>query len=279
LALLVYAISNAPHAGWASARTIGELVLAGALLVAFVFNETRASNPLMPLRIFRVRTLAGANAVGLILGAVVFSNFFLLTLYVQQVLGYSALKTGITFLATAGTVVLVAGLSQKLVTKLGAKPVMVLGMVLITAGLLWYTQIAVNSNYATALLPGYLLVGFGIAFAFIPVSIAALAGVGERDAGLASGILNTAQQIGGALGVAIAATIVTTHATTLLKSGHDVAHAYTSGFALSFWVIGGLSAIGTLVAILLVRQDECRKDEVPEAEPASDLARPVPVPM
>jgi EmrB/QacA subfamily drug resistance transporter len=279
LALLVYAISNAPHAGWVSARTIGELIVAGALLAAFIFNETRASSPLMPLRIFRVRTLAGANAVGLILGAVVFSNFFLLTLYVQQVLLYSALKTGITFLATAGTVVLVAGLSQKLVTKFGAKPVMVLGMVLITGGLLWYTQIAVNGSYATTLLPGYLLVGFGIAFAFIPVSIAALAGVGERDAGLASGILNTAQQIGGALGVAIAATIVTTHATTLLKSGHDAAHAYTSGFALSFWVIAALSAVGTLVAIVLVRQDECRKEAVPEAEPAGELASPVPVPM
>ena len=280
LALLVYAISNAPHAGWASARTIGELVLAGGLLAAFVFNETRASNPLMPLRIFRVRTLAGANAVGLILGAVVFSNFFLLTLYVQQVLLYSALRTGITFLATAGTVVLVAGLSQKLVTKFGAKPVMVLGMVLITGGLLWYTQIAVDSTYATALLPGYLLMGFGIAFAFIPVSIAALAGVGERDAGLASGILNTAQQIGGALGVAIAATIVTTHATTLLKSGDDAAHAYTSGFALSFWVIAALSAVGALVAIVLVRQDECRKaEEVAKAEPAVEAASGVAVPL
>jgi EmrB/QacA subfamily drug resistance transporter len=280
LALLVYAISNAPHAGWLSGRKIGELIAASVLLVLFVFNETRASHPLMPLRIFRVRTLSGANAVGLILGAVVFSNFFLLTLYVQQVLLYSALKTGITFLATAGTVVLVAGLSQKLVTKIGAKPVMVIGMVLITAGLLWYTQIGVSSSYATALLPGYLLVGFGIAFAFIPVSIAALAGVKDSDAGLASGILNTAQQIGGALGVAIAATIVTTHATTLLKSGQDAAHAYTSGFALSFWVIAGLSAVGTLVAIVLVRSEDCQKAEVPKAEaPEAEIARPVPVPL
>jgi MFS family permease len=196
------------------------------------------------------------------------------------VLLYSALKTGITFLATAGTVVLVAGLSQKLVTKFGAKPVMVLGMVLITGGLLWYTQIAVDSTYATALLPGYLLMGFGIAFAFIPVSIAALAGVGERDAGLASGILNTAQQIGGALGVAIAATIVTTHSTTLLKSGDDAAHAYTSGFALSFWVIAALSAVGVLVAIVLVRQDECRKaEDVAKAEPAIEAASRVAVPL
>jgi EmrB/QacA subfamily drug resistance transporter len=273
LALLVYAISNAPHAGWVSVRTIGELVASCALLAAFIFNETRSSNPLMPLGIFRIRTLSGANAVGLVLGAVVFSNFFLLTLYVQQVLGYSPLKTGITFLATAGTIVLVAGLAQKLVTRFGAKPVMVLGMVLITGGLLWYTQITVNGSYATTLLPGYLLVGIGIAFAFISVSIAALAGVGERDAGLASGILNTAQQIGGALGVAIAATIVTTHATTLLKSGHDAAHAYTSGFALSFWVMAGLGVVGILVAVILVR-----REEAPEAEAVEgDLPSPVPV--
>src|SRR5438874_2988521 len=162
LALLVYAISKAPDYGWGSARTIGELIGSVALLVAFLVIEIRTPEPLMPLRIFRIRTLAGSNIVALLLGAVVFSNFFLLTLYVQQVLGYSALKTGITFLATAGTVVLVAGLSQKLVTRFGAKPVMVLGMVLITGGLLWYTQIAVDSTYATALLPGYLLMGFGI---------------------------------------------------------------------------------------------------------------------
>ena len=111
------------------------------------------------------------------------------------------------------------------------------------------------------------------------MSIAALAGVGESDAGLASGILNTAQQIGGALGVAIAATIVTTHATTLLKSGHDAAHAYTSGFALSFWVIAALSAVGTLVAIVFVRQDECQRGEVPRPEPAGELTSPIPAPM
>jgi EmrB/QacA subfamily drug resistance transporter len=256
LALLVYAISKAPDYGWGSARTIGELIGSAALLVAFLVIEIRTPEPLMPLRIFRIRTLAGSNIVALLLGAVVFSNFFLLTLYVQQVLGYSALKTGITFLATAGTVVVVAGLSQALVTRVGPKPVMVAGMALITGGMLWYTQIPVHGSYASDLLPGYLMVGVGMAFAFIPVSIAALAGVEPREAGLASGLLNTSQQIGGAIGVAVAATVATTHAATLLKSGQSAPQALTSGFALGFWVIAGVAAAGTLAALTLVRREE-----------------------
>jgi EmrB/QacA subfamily drug resistance transporter len=267
LALLVYAISKAPDVGWGSGRTIGELIVSAALIAAFLVIETRHADPLMPLRIFRIRTLTGANVVALMLGAVVFSNFFILTLYVQQVLGYSALKTGITFLATAGTVVVVAGLSQALVTRVGPKPVMVVGMALIAAGMFWYAQIPVNGKYATDLLPGYLMVGIGMAFAFIPVSIAALAGVANRDAGLASGLLNTSQQIGGAIGVAVAATVATTHATTLLKSGHTPAQAYTSGFALAFWVIAGVAVVGTLAALTLVR-----RDEVPAGEAAPVIA-------
>jgi EmrB/QacA subfamily drug resistance transporter len=266
LALLVYAISKAPGYGWGSGRTIGELVGAVALLVAFLVIEMRHPDPIMPLRIFRLRTLAGSNVVAFMLGAVVFSNFFLLTLYVQQVLGYSALKTGITFLATAGTVVIVAGISQALVTKLGPKPVMVAGMALITGGMLWYSQIPVHGHYASDLLPGYLMVGIGMAFAFIPVSIAALAGVEAREAGLASGLLNTSQQIGGAIGVAVAATVATTHATTLLRSGHTAAEAYTSGFSLGFWVIAGVAAAGTLAALTLVRREEVRaRAEAPAA--------------
>jgi MFS family permease len=153
-------------------------------------------------------------------------------------------------------VVIVAGISQALVTRIGPKPVMVAGMALITGGMLWYAQIPVHGSYASDLLPGYLMVGVGMAFAFIPVSIAALAGVEAREAGLASGLLNTSQQIGGAIGVAVAATVATTHATTLLKSGHSPPEAYTSGFALGFWVIAGVAAAGTLAALTLVRREE-----------------------
>jgi EmrB/QacA subfamily drug resistance transporter len=256
LTLLVYAISKAPDVGWATARTILLLLASAALLAGFVLREATAEDPLMPLRIFRIRTVTGANVVGLLLGANVFANFFLLTLYVQQVLHYSPLKTGVTFLATAGTTVVVAGPTQALVTRVGARFVMVAGLLLSTLGLLWYTQISVDGTYSKTLLPGYLLVGFGLALSFIPVSIAALAGVGPREAGLASGLINTSQQIGGAIGVAVASTIAATHASSLLSSGHSAPDALTSGYALAFWVIAAFSAASVVAAFLLVRDDE-----------------------
>ena len=216
----------------------------------------------MPLSIFRIRTLAGANVVGALLGASIFADFFLLTLYVQNVLHYSALKTGITFLATAGTVVLVAGLAQYLSTRIGPKPVMVAGLALNTGALIWYAQIPVDGTYVHNLLGGYVMFGFGLSFAFIPVSIAALAGVGPREAGLASGLLNTAQQVGGAIGVAIASSVAVSHATHLLQTGDSKAAALTGGYALAFWVIAGISAAGVIAALTLV------KNEIPtEAQP------------
>src|SRR5439155_13980783 len=153
LALLVYGISEAPNVGWATARTILVLIASGALLVAFMIRERRIHDPLMPFHIFRVRTVAGANAVGGLLGAVIFANFFLLTLYVQNVLRYSALKTGVTFVATAGTAVVSAGVAQALTTKVGVKPVISTGLALLVGGMLWYAQIPVHGHYASDLLP------------------------------------------------------------------------------------------------------------------------------
>ena len=256
LALLVYAISKAPDVGWGSARTIGFLVASAVLLVAFIVIEKRQANPMVPFRIFRTKTVTGANVAGFLLGAVVFANFFLLTLYVQQVLGYSALKTGLTFLFTAGTVIPVAGISQALVTRYGPRPIMAIGLTLITIGMVWYSQIPVHANFWTDLLPGYLLVGVGMAFSFIPMSIAALAGVAPDEAGLASGLINTSQQIGGALGVAIASTVAFTHANTLLGSGHAQDVALTSGFALGFWVCAGFGAAAAVATLALVRSEE-----------------------
>jgi EmrB/QacA subfamily drug resistance transporter len=265
LALLVYAISKAPDVGWSSGRTIGLLLAAALLLAAFLAVEARHSSPMVPFSIFRTKTLAGANAAGFLLGAVVYANFFILTLYVQQVLGYSALKTGLTFLATAGTVIPVAGASQALVTRVGVRPVMTVGLALITAAMVWYAQIPVHGRFAGDLLPPYLLMGIGMAFAFIPVSIAALAGVEAHEAGLASGLINTSQQIGGALGVAIASTVAFTHVKTLLASGHSQPDALTSGFALSFWVLAALGAVSVVVAAAFVRSSEV----VVEAEEAA----------
>ncbi len=191
LALLVYAISQAPNVGWATARTIVLLIASAGLLIGFLVNERRVHDPLFPFHIFRVRTVAGANAVGFLLGAVIFANFFLLTLYVQDILHYSPLKAGYTFIATAGTAVLAAGAAQALTTRFGAKPIIVIGLALLTGAMIWYSQVPVHGKFASDLLPGYLMVGVGIAFAFVPVSIAALAGVAEREAGLASGLINT----------------------------------------------------------------------------------------
>ena len=267
LALLVYAVSEAPNHGWGSGWTIERLVAAAVLLVAFVLIESRAKDPIMPFSIFRIRTVAGANVAGLLLGGVVFSNFFILTLYVQQVLGYSALKTGVTFVATAGSAVVFAGLAQALVTKIGAKTVMTVGFVAMIAGLAWYTQIPVHASFASDLLPGYLLVGFGLPFTFIPVSIAALAGIAHHEAGLASGLINTAQQIGGAIGVAVTSSISLSHFNHLVAGGTPFPQAFTSGSQWAFWVATGVAVAGLVATLVLVRGGDLAmaEDAIPVA--------------
>jgi len=266
LALLVYTISKAPDVGWGSARTIGLLILAVALLILFVVIEMRVEQPLMPLRLFNVRTVAGANIVGLILGAIVFANFFLLTLYVQQVLGYSALKAGLTFLTTAGTAVISAGVAQALVTRVGVKPILAIGLVLMSVGMLWYTQISVGGSYLSDLLVGYLAVGVGIAFSFVPVTIAALAGVADHEAGLGSGLINTSQQIGGAIGVAIASTIATSHFTTLVQEGTSPPAALTSGFQWAFWFLVVLGIVSVIATFVFVNDREIATSAATEPE-------------
>ena len=239
LVLLVYAISQAPTVGWTAIRTLALLAAAAALLAGFLVIETRAEAPLLPLRLFRLKTLAGSNAVGFLLGASFFSFFFTGTLYMQQVLGYSALKTGIAWLATSVTFLALAGPAQMLVTRASAKLVMAAGMIFVGSGILWATQVPVHGHY-WANLAGPLFLAGGTAFAFIPVTIGALAGVTDRDAGTASGLLNTSQQIGGAIGVAVASTIA----------------ALTGGFQWAFWVTGltGLAAVP--VTFLLIRRTE-----------------------
>jgi EmrB/QacA subfamily drug resistance transporter len=253
LALFVYAISKAPDVGWSSAQTILVLLASGALCLVSVAIEVRSSAPLVPLGIFRIRSLLAANVVGFLLGAVIYANFFVLTLYVQQVLGWSALRTGVTFLATAGTTVVWAGISQALVTRLGPRPVMVIGMLVLAASVGWYTGIPVHGHYWPDLLPAYLTFALGMAFAFIPVSIAALAQVEPREAGLASGLINTNQQIGGAIGVAVAATI--------FSSAGDA----VTGFQHAFWALVAISLVGAVAAFVLLHGTRV---EVPQGEPA-----------
>ena len=255
LVMLVYAISQAPTAGWTAIRTLALLAASAALLAAFVVIETRAEAPLLPLRLFRLTTLAGSNAVGFLLGASFFSFFFTGTLYMQQVLGYSALKTGVAWLATSLTALALAGPAQILVTRISAKLVMAAGMTLVGAGILWATQVPVHGHY-WANLAGPLFVAGGAIFAFIPVSIGALAGVTDHDAGIASGLLNTSQQIGGAIGVAVASTVAATHSRLLLSQGHAAAAALTGGFQQAFWITGLTALAAIPVTFLLIRRAE-----------------------
>ncbi|MGB2875199.1 MAG: DHA2 family efflux MFS transporter permease subunit [Gaiellaceae bacterium] len=265
LALLVYAISKAPDVGWGSARTILLVIASVAILAVFTAIELRSRAPLMPFRIFRIRSLLAANVVGFLLGAVIFANFLVLTLYVQQVLGWSALKTGVTFLATAGTTVIWAGVAQALTTRFGPRPVIVVGLVVLAASMGWYTQIPVHGHFWPNLLPAYVTFALGLAFSFVPVTIAALAQVESDDAGLASGLINTNQQVGGAIGVALASTIFISRAHHLLHTGHSAPAAFTSGYQDAFWALIALALLGALAAFVLLRGTRM---PLPESEPA-----------
>jgi EmrB/QacA subfamily drug resistance transporter len=264
LIVLVYAISEAPTVGWGTFRTIGLLAVSAALLVFFLLWEWREKAPLMPLGIFRIRLVAAANFAGFLLAGGLYGTFLLLTLYMQQVLHLSVLQTGFAFLATAGTAVLMAGPAQALTTKLGPKPVLVTGMSLLVAGCLWYTQISPDGSYPVDLLPGFVAVGIGIPFSFIPITIASLAGVRAEDAGLASGLINTSQQVGGAIGTAVLSTVAFTHADTLFAERKSPEEALTGGFRWAFWVAAGIWGAGLLAALIFIRREEVAHPEAVE---------------
>jgi MFS family permease len=248
------------------------LAVSVALLVTFLVIEDRVESPLLPLGIFRLRTLAGANTAGLLLGASFFGFIFVGTLYMQQVLHFSALQSGAAWLATSLTSITLAGLSQWLVTRGGAKVVMATGMALIGAGVIWATQVPVHGHFLANLAGPFIIAGAGTAFAFIPVSIAALAGVQEHQAGLASGLLNTSQQLGGAIGIAIATGVATSHTQTLVHAGDAVPTALTGGFQSAFWVLGAIALLAIPAIFALVRRDELTdavaKTAVREPQPA-----------
>jgi EmrB/QacA subfamily drug resistance transporter len=266
LALLVYAISKAPDKGWGSTETIVLLIASAVILAAFVLIELRGRAPLMPFSIFRIRSLLGANVVGFLLGAVIFADFFILTFYVQETLHWSALKTGVTFLATAGTTVIWAGVAQALTTRFGPRPIIVTGLLVLAASMVQYTQIPLDGHYWPDLLPAYLGFALGLAFAFVPVTIAALAQVAPNEAGLASGLINTNQQIGGAIGIAIATTIFRTKA----KDLGNTPQAFVSGYQDAFWALIALALLGAVAAFILLRG--VRREDVVEQEPAGATA-------
>jgi predicted MFS family arabinose efflux permease len=269
--LLVYALTRASQHGWATATTAGLLSASAALIAGFIVVELRSPAPLLPLRIFKLRTLSGSNAAALFSGAAIFSQFFLLTLYMQQVLHYSALQTGAAYIAFTLAIIVFSGVSQAVVTRVGIRRVLPTGMFVATGSLLLYTRLPVNGHYFWDLFPAFLIGGIGMAFVFVPMSIGALAGVRQRDAGVASGLLNTSQQIGGAIGVAIATTIATTYTSRFATSHHvGVASgsALTHGFTIAFYALAGISLAGTILSALLV---ESQPAEAVEEEPVALL--------
>jgi EmrB/QacA subfamily drug resistance transporter len=270
LSSLVYAITQAGEQGWLAGRTLGFFAAAVALLVGFVAWELRHPEPLMRLGILRVKTVSGANVAGFILGTAMFSMFLMLTLYMQQVLGYSAMKTGVAYLAVAGTAIVWSAVAAQLVTRIGVKPVLVAGMAFLTAGLVYFTQVSVGGSYLGDLLPGFLLIAIGIGFSFVPISIAALAGVQDSEAGLASGLINTSQQVGGALGIAALSTIATSRTQDAVSAGTALPNALVDGFTAAFLAGVIVAGLGVAAALTLIRRDEL--EQVQEAQPALDLA-------
>ena len=253
LSLLVYAIVNAEQAGWGSTETIVLMAIAIALIGAFVLIEQRARMPLVPFRIFRVPTLTGANAVGLLIGAALFSMFFFASLYMQQVLGYSAIKTGFSYVPLSVGIIVAAAVSSQVATKIGFKPVLITGLALIGVGLLWWSRVSPDGSYVADILGPSLLAAVGLGLAFVTITIAAVAGVADDDSGLASGLINTSQQIGGALGLAILATI----ANSVSDSVSDPV-ALTDGFRAAFLAGAGFAFLGLIVALVLIKTSDSK---------------------
>src|ERR687895_125032 len=261
LSMLVLAITQGRDWGWGSATTIGVIVLSAVLLAAFIGWESRVRDPLMPFSIFRLQTLTASNVAGFILGTALFAMFLMLTLYMQQVLGFSPIETGFSYLAVAGTAVIWANVAAIAVNRVGVKPALIFGMSLLTIGLVYFTQVSVGGSYWTDLLPGFLIIGLAIPFAFVPISIAAFAGTRQDEAGLASGLMNTSQQIGGAVGIAILSTVATSTTNGAVGDGTQLPIALTDGFQAAFWTGAAIAFAGVLVSIFLVRGRDLQPQE------------------
>ena len=261
LALLVYAVVDTVNIGWGSTITLLRLAGAAVLLVAFVAIELRQRHPLVPFSIFRLRTLRGADIVGLLVGMSLFSMFFFISLYLQEVLRFSPIKTGISYLPLAVGIILSAGAASQLVTRIGFKPTLIVGLLLIAGGLLWFSQVrAPGGSYAADVLGPSLLAAAGLGFSFVPVTIAAVTGTKPQEAGLASGLINTSQQVGGALGLAILATVANSRTQSVLHAGvHNASVALTKGYERAFLIGAGFAIAGAILASLLISSRDSRE--------------------
>jgi EmrB/QacA subfamily drug resistance transporter len=268
--LLVYALVKAPDVGWGATRTIVELAVAAVTLTAFVANELRVANPLVPMSILKVKGVAAADATQMVALAGFFPMFFFLTLYMQSVLHYSPIQTGTAYLPLTGGVIIAAGIASQLFSRIGTKPVIVAGALIAAGGLYWLSRIPVHGSYVPDILPGLLIAAFGLGAVFVGATTAANAGVGEDKAGLAAGLLNTGQQLGAALGLAILSALATAHTNSLLRTGHDsIAQAATHGYQRA--LLAG--AFLVLAAGVIALTAHNTRQTVPvEEEPALDVA-------
>jgi EmrB/QacA subfamily drug resistance transporter len=260
LALLVYALVDAVNAGWGSTSTLAKIAGALLLIAAFLAIERRQVAPLMPFSIFRLRTLRGADTVALLVGMSLFSMFFFISLYMQQVLHYSALKAGLSYLPLAVGIILAAGAGSVAVTRFGFKPVLIVGLLFVASGLLWFSRVhASGGSFTGDVLGPSLLAAIGLGLSFVPVTIAAVTGTRPHEAGLASGLVNTSQQVGGSLGLAILATIANSRTKSVLQAGqHHLTIALTKGFERAFLVGAGFALIGAALTIVLISTRDSR---------------------
>jgi EmrB/QacA subfamily drug resistance transporter len=279
LALLVYALVDAVNAGWGSTETLLEIAGALALLATFLVIETRSRAPLMPFSIFRLRTLRGADTVALLIGMSLFSMFFFVSLYMQQVLHYSALKAGLSYLPLAIAIILSAGAASVAVTRFGFKPVLVLGLLFVAGGLFWFSRVpGTGGTFVANVLGPSLLAAIGLGLSFVPVTIAALTGTRPHEAGLASGLVNTAQQVGGALGLAILATVANSHTKDVLRGGeHNLGIALTKGFERAFLVGAGFALVGALLTVVLISSRDSRAHSQAARAEGADTPAAAPV--
>jgi EmrB/QacA subfamily drug resistance transporter len=247
--LLVFALVEAPDQGWGATSTIFELTGALVLLTAFVINELRTRNPLLPMSIFRVKGLAAADTTQLVAFAGLLSMFFFLTLYMQNVLGYSPIQAGAAYLPLTFGVIVSAGASSQLVPRLGTRPVIVVGTLISSAGVYWLSRIPVDGSYVSDLLPGLLIASLGLGAAFVAILSAANAGVDADKAGVAAGLLNASQQVGGALGLAIFTVIATSRTSDLLASHTAAPEALTSGFQRALLASSAFMLAAALIAL------------------------------
>ena len=273
LALGVYALVDGNNAGWLSAQTLASGVVAILLLAAFVLIEARAKHPLVPLKIFRQPSLRSANLIALTVTGAVFPMFFVLTLFMQQVWGYSPLRAGFGQLPFAITLIAMAGLTSRLVTRYGFKRPLLVGMVLTAGSLVWISNLSASGSYVTELLGPSLLAGAAGALMFIPVTLAATAGARRDEAGLASGLINTTQQVGAAIGLAITVAVATSATTSSLSSGNAPPIAATDGFQIALLAGAGIAALGAVLTAWLLpglrNQPEAIEEEAEEEEHAA----------